>query len=374
MMRGFGILCILFMNITIAALPTDFDYNVMSAVDEVLFVATRVLTEGSSRFIFCMLFGIGFLISSQKETTGYQMRYYRRLFLLFTFGAVNYFVFLWHGDTLMVYSVAGAMLFPVRRWKWEYLALLAVGISAALYTLYFVSLEGVVDARNDMLLGNGEAWEALVGESVRVNALAESIRKADYSSWWSLSLHLLSHKIGVWIVVDVWEAVAVMLVGMALLKQGFFDYRNINNYYYFLPLCLVAMVFNGWVAMEQIQAEHDIYVSYTNMFLSYRLANLMMTVGVLSGVMILVKKGLLRSVRTKLSNIGRMSLTNYLCQSIAFLLIFLWGGLFGKLNIAQLYIVVLVLWVCHIYGSNWWLSRKDIGPFELMWKRLYYLG
>lgn len=71
---------------------------------------------------------------------------------------------------------------------------------------------------------------------------------------------------------------------------------------------------------------------------------------------------------------GRMALSNYLGQSIAFALIFYGYGLrlFGKLDPTSASILGLAFYGIQLGFSVWWLKRYRFGPFEWLWRSITY--
>jgi uncharacterized protein len=63
---------------------------------------------------------------------------------------------------------------------------------------------------------------------------------------------------------------------------------------------------------------------------------------------------------------GKMSLTNYIVQSIATSLIFgPWGlGLFQKLDLWLVFLLAFIIWVTLVKLSNLWLQKFPQGPLE----------
>lgn len=110
--RGIAILCILFANLpTMTGLDpfnqagyTDTDKTIRFLVD--LFIQAKFYT------IFAFLFGVGFYIFMKNtEAKGYHMYklFTRRLCILLVFGLLH-FTFLWYGDILHAYAIAGFIL------------------------------------------------------------------------------------------------------------------------------------------------------------------------------------------------------------------------------------------------------------------------
>ena len=118
--RGFALLGILMMNIMAFAGP-DIEDGLSSERSEIY---TGFWNELSLFFInvffttnfftmFSFLFGLGFYIFlSRAEAKGRKLipLFYRRMFVLLIFGLLHG-IFLWYGDILWTYAVAGTLLF-----------------------------------------------------------------------------------------------------------------------------------------------------------------------------------------------------------------------------------------------------------------------
>ena len=74
----------------------------------------------------------------------------------------------------------------------------------------------------------------------------------------------------------------------------------------------------------------------------------------------------------RISAAGRAAFTNYLGTSILMTSLFYgWGfGLFGSLGRAELWLVVIAMWVVMLAWSKPWLDRFHYGPFEWLWRSL----
>ena len=75
-----------------------------------------------------------------------------------------------------------------------------------------------------------------------------------------------------------------------------------------------------------------------------------------------------------LAPVGRMALTNYLAQTvICTTLMYGHGfGMFGTLDRARLWLVIVPIWVVQIIASKWWMDRYAFGPVEWAWRSLTY--
>jgi uncharacterized protein len=74
--------------------------------------------------------------------------------------------------------------------------------------------------------------------------------------------------------------------------------------------------------------------------------------------------------------VGQMALSNYLLQTVFYLLFFShWAHglqLYGKITLTETYLAVILLFGLQIIFSNWWLRSHRQGPVEYVWKKLSY--
>ncbi len=75
-----------------------------------------------------------------------------------------------------------------------------------------------------------------------------------------------------------------------------------------------------------------------------------------------------------LAAVGRMALTNYLCQTLLHVGLF-YGcglGLYGRLGPVALAGVALAFFPVQVLFSQWWLRRFRFGPVEWVWRSFTY--
>jgi uncharacterized protein len=72
-----------------------------------------------------------------------------------------------------------------------------------------------------------------------------------------------------------------------------------------------------------------------------------------------------------LAQVGRMSLTLYLSQSLICALLFTGYGLgwVGQLTLAQTLGVAAAIYAVQVAGAGWWLTRYSTGPLEALMQR-----
>ena len=120
--RGFAVLGILLMNVVGMGLPSfaylDPTYaGGSTGADLWTWAVNNVLTDGKMRGLFTILFGASTVLIAERAEGGKPgpiETHYRRMFWLFIIGMLHAY-FLWWGDILVCYSVAGLFIFPFRK-------------------------------------------------------------------------------------------------------------------------------------------------------------------------------------------------------------------------------------------------------------------
>lgn len=74
------------------------------------------------------------------------------------------------------------------------------------------------------------------------------------------------------------------------------------------------------------------------------------------------------------ANVGRLSMSNYLLQSIAMTFIFYsYGiGLYGSISYTAGFVLVFAFFIIQILISKWWVARYQYGPVEYIWRWATY--
>ncbi|CAM5720838.1 hypothetical protein LSPH24S_03484 [Lysinibacillus sphaericus] len=70
------------------------------------------------------------------------------------------------------------------------------------------------------------------------------------------------------------------------------------------------------------------------------------------------------------ANVGRLSMSNYLLQSIAMTFIFYsYGlGLYGSISYTAGFVLVFAFFIFQTLLSKWWMTRFQYGPIEYIWR------
>jgi uncharacterized protein len=376
LIRGIAVLGILAINIAGFAGPsvgsdTPWLPHRASPADEATFALSFVLFEGKMRALFSMLFGASMLLfvdradSARRDGEALQLR---RLGWLALFGYLHYVLF-WWGDILFVYAVSGLFALPLRRLPDRVLLALALAI--------FVTWHGwgMIDSLGELLGlvspgGQHQAMAATLNHmqvetaQARLGFAAQIADKLATTPGWPVVMTL--YTIG--------ETLPLMLLGMVLLRSGFFAgvwsrRRLVVMAGPGLALGLAwTLALLGWAWPRQFPA------TVMPDILAYWAApgHLLMALGYLAAIMLWAPQLAATWLGRRLSAAGRMAFTNYLATTMVMTAIFYgWGlGWYGRVAPHWQPLFVLGGWALMLGWSEPWLARFRQGPLEWAWRSL----
>lgn len=389
-LRGIAVMGILLMNIIAFAMPELAYINPLvwggtSTADFIAWAAAFVLVDGKMRGLFSLLFGASMLLVMERARAAgedEQSVHIRRMGWLLVFGLAHYYL-VWYGDILFLYAVTGfvAMVFvhmePRRLYRW----------SIALFVINFIIWAA--------LLGSMIAlkWSALQpgadADTLRSYAdLVASIGIPDAESLASeINLHHGSYSLIVqdkltdgliqpviFLFYSFVETLALMLLGMALMKTGFMTgqwnaarYRRIALRCY--AVGLLATVLLAWWCWS---SGFDAVTTFGATFAWSSPFRPLLVIGHAAIALLLIRRFADTAFVARITAAGRAAFTNYLGTSIVMTAIFYGYGLgmYGKVDRAPVYLFVLGGWIVMLAWSKPWLDRFAYGPFEWLWRSL----
>lgn len=388
--RGFAVCGILLMNIVAMGLPgyayIDPTYwGDEGPLDLTVWQVNYLLADGKMRALFTMLFGASMLLileraAARAEGQGPAETHYRRLFWLFVFGMIHAWFF-WYGDILTSYALAGAIAYPMWRWRKRWLALTAalllvtqLGLNVG-HHLDLSSLRAAAVAPDATAEARAE-FEKTIRAQVPDRAAGERELRGYRGGFVDalnarVPLAVMFQTTLLWLGLP--ELLGFIALGMLLFRTGFFSgYWSRRAYLATIALGYgVAVPLMIPVSRAVMAADWDpVLLPLTDAaglvlrpFVALAHAAL---------VILLVRAGALRWLTSRLEAAGRMAFSNYLGTTlVATTILYGYGfGLFGTLSRAELYLVVLAIWALILGWSKPWLARFDYGPLEWLWRRL----
>jgi uncharacterized protein len=387
--RGFAVLGILLMNIVSMGLPgyayiNPSYWGAEGPLDYAAWAVNYVLTDGKMRALFTMLFGASLVLIAERaaaKRTQPRRVHYRRIFWLFVFGMIHAWGF-WYGDILVQYAAAGAIMFPVWRWRLRGLLILAAAMLTVQLCVNFGHHYDLASARAaasapDATAAAKKAWADRISREVPPRAVAERELKL-YRDGGVVGAFEARRPMTIFfqtliLPLSLPEVFAFMALGMALFRTGFLTGRWSRRAYRWAAAAgyLVAAPLMIPVAHAIAAADWDpVLIPLTD---SAGLAlRPFIALAHMAAVILFAQSGAARWLTVRLAAAGRMAFSNYLGTTlVATTLFYGYGlGLFGALSRAELYLVVLAIWALILLWSKPWLERFAYGPFEWLWRRL----
>lgn len=404
-LRGVAVCGILLMNIPYMGLLGDSGMPAFPArpnLDWIAYTTQNVGFAGSMRGLFTLLFGAGMIVMLRSAPDGPEaatspagQAYLTRCFALLLLGVAQFALFLWPGEILFNYGLAGFVLLLFRRAQPR---LLLTASAAILVTMSIMG--GSVDLERAKVLRDARsadqaraAHQTLTKEqSTALEGRAEILR-AFHPATADLARErarrtafpeVLAWSTEVWVKYNLrdrealwWllESIAFMLLGVALLKARVLTGERSLRFYALLAaggygLGLLIRGARAWASWK-VGFEPDPDVFWWGGFV-YEAGRLPMTLGLVGLVVLLFRAGALGWIAAALKAIGRMALTNYVGQSVITSILFYGLGYVGSFGFAALMGIAALIWVAQGLLSLAWLSRWEMGPFEWLLRSLTY--
>lgn len=340
------------------------------AIDTAVYDSLYFLFSGKSYAMFSLLFGLSFFMQMESQAAkgvDFRGRFLWRLALLFLFGYINGLVYM--GEFFMVYAVLGVFLIPLYKVPTRWLLVLCV--------LLFLQIPAVISFVS--LLSDNVANEPTAAAAY-MDRLFE--RAADVFINGSLMDVLSFNTFDGQSAKCLWvfnnfrylQLLGLFIAGMLIGRQGIYksEEKMVKYSRLFLPYCLafwavfyaVAFLLPVWgVDGFALRVGQTLFKTYGN------LGQMMVY---FCGFTLLYYRYKGQKVLDRIAPVGRMSVTNYMAQSIVGVSLFYgFGGNFAvEFNYLQSFLLGAAFCVIQIAYSNWWIKRFYYGPMEWLWRSL----
>lgn len=373
-LRGFAIVSIMLLhNIE----HFDFYYlpeglpDWMVSLDKGIWDTLFFLFGGKSYAIFALLFGLTFFIQSDnqaKRGRDFRGRFAWRLLLLLLFGIVNSSFY--QGDILTIYAVVGLVLIPVARLEDRTVFWIALFLMLQPYE-WFNLVRGLQNTGVTPADPVSWSWFARTGDHITGNSLVKL---------WIGNLTIGKPAVLLWNWENgrVFQTASLFMFGMLAGRKGLFVPSETSGKFWiktllissiaFIPLFITKSNITNWIGQEVVsRPAATIVTSWSNMAFMLVLV---------SGFVLLFSTVRFHGMLNIFSCYGRMSLSNYVMQSIIGSFIYYgYGlGLYKHTGATYCLLIGLLLAVMQGYFSAWWLRHHRKGPLETMWHKATWVG
>ena len=335
----------------------------LNFADKAIWDGLFFLLGGKAYAVFALLFGFSFFIQENNQSRrgkDFRWRFCWRLILLFVLGNMNAMFFT--AEVLVLYSLVGFILPLTCRMKDRSLFILACFLLIQPLGLYHILRAWADSSYTPPVIPTESLWK-ITYEAQSQGTFLEMLRV----NLWEGQLASLAWA---WDNARFFQTGALFLFGVLIGRRQLF--------------CEQSMPFWGKVLAGSLIAFFPLY-GLGNMlpeFVSHKplLTSLLLVIQSLSkfsfmlilvsGVLFAFYKTKLHPGMMKLAPYGKMSLTNYIMQSMIGSFVFYhWGlGLDKELGVAASFLVGGLLFVVQLAFCRWWMRHHAHGLLEVVWK------
>ncbi|MEK4966166.1 DUF418 domain-containing protein [Cytobacillus sp. FSL R7-0696] len=363
-MRGFALFGILIVNFLSFHSPyTHIDpFNYWDkAGDSTVFPIIDVFFQASFYPLFSLLFGYGVMILKERaELKGvHSPLLLARRFLFLLIIGLCHALFIWHGDILVTYAIAGFALILFIELSGKLLILLGLLI----YIIPNLLLVGVL-------------FLTLFIEpdlSVMMTTSVADIVQVYQSGTW---LEIVRQNIDDWLMNNNLATMPILMISILPLFFIGAGLRKLQVVEKLEQRRMTAFVLMIVFLTTGYLIKLLPYFISTNLAMQYIqdiFGGPLVAVGYSLLILVLVNSKI-GMITKPLQIIGRLSMTNYLMQSIvATCLFYSYGfGLYGNVSLLTGTMIAIILYVCQIVLSMIWMKYFVYGPFEWCWRWFTY--
>ena len=338
-----------------------------TAVDQNIWDGTFFLLAGKMYAIFAMLFGLSFFIQHDNQAqkgADFRLRFAWRMVLLLMFGLFD--LLFYNGDILFIYGLCGFLVIPFIRASNKVILAVAIFLMLQPVELIYTVMAAFDPSTSALDLGSEGHYHAI-------------FNPCGYGSWFDVAEGGITHGLPaniLWAIENgrMTQTVCFFLFGIYLGRKRLF-YNEDNNIAIWKKIFFFATVgFAVLAPLYKILPEHAngpcMAKSLEAMFNMWK--NVCMMLMIISGVTLAYYNTCAKKWLIKIAPYGKMSLTNYLGQSIIGALLFYnWGfGLWDDCVHSTSFIMGIGVIILQFIFCTWWMKHHKRGPFEQLWYNL----
>lgn len=372
-LRGFAVMGITLLHFierfSLNSFPEETSKFLMFT-DTIIWDSSFFFFSGKAYCIFALLFGFSFFIqdNSQKEKgKDFRGRFAWRLVLLFFIACINSTLF--PGEILVLYALLGYVMIAVCRFSTRTIAIIAV-----ILLLQPIEWGQIIYALiNPEYLGNAQ-FDAPYWEMVNIAQKEGSFLEMCKTAIWTGNIANMG-----WMLLHgrVTQTAGLFMIGMIIGRKKAFLYSEENIKMWIKVLIVaVAAFFPLYGLMNTLPEFIGREALLTpSVLLLKSVSNVALTAIMFSGIILLYYLTKFGKVLHLLAPYGRLSLTNYLSQSLfGGLLFYHWGlGLYQYTGITVCFLMGIGMFLFQFFFSRWWLRSHRQGPFEWLWKKATWI-
>lgn len=342
-----------------------------TAVDRAVWDTLFFLLAGKMYAIFALLFGLSLYIQHDNQAqrgVDFRPRFVWRMVLLMMFGLVD--LCFYNGDILFLYAVCGLVVLSLVRLSSRALRWIAAVLLLQPVELVYMILGLSDESLRPLSLGSGAHFAAIMPAQIDgslIDVAAAGIEHGLPCNFlWAIEHGRMTQTLLLF--------VAGILTGRSRLFYDEGD--NLRKWRVILVSSAAAFALLYPLSERLPEVIGNVCVAHSARVMLSMWRNLSMMFIIVSGVVLLFYLTRARRVLMAIAPYGRMSLTNYIGQSvIGGMLFYGWGfGLYRYSGHTMSLLLGMAVVVLQCMFCRWWLAHHKRGLLEQLWHRATWIG
>lgn len=374
-LRGLAVMGIIILHsiehFNFYSFPDSVPFEWMKFTDKAIWNGLFFAFSGKAYAVFALLFGFSFYIqdnNQQRRGKDFRLRFLWRLVILFVIGQLNASFFT--GEILTMYAMLGVILPLLCRCNDRTVVIIAI-----LFILQPMDWFKLIYAlcQPDYVAGPGMAghYFGIAFDVQKNGTYLETVRMNLWEGQIASLTWALEHG-------RIMQTYGLFLFGMLIGRRQLFLYSKEHEQFWlkalgisllcFFPLYGLNNMLPGYIERAAVLVPIQLILS--------SLSNLSFMVLLVCGLLLTFYRVKYRRLLMRFTSYGKMSMTNYIGQSvIGSILFYHWGFELGRyLGITYSFFFGILFVLVQMAFCSWWMKHHKHGPFEGLWKRLTWIG
>lgn len=372
-LRGFAVMAIILVHnlehFIFPVYPTD-SPGWLNTIDQGILNSIFTLFAGKAYAIFALLFGFTFYIQTnnqKKQDKDFGYRFLWRLVLLVGFATLNA-AFFPAGDVLLLFAVIGLVLFVTRNWSDK--AILITAVICLLQPIewyhYIANLVNPAHQLPDLKVGEmyaevaeytkaGNFWDFILG-NITLGQKASLL--------WAVNAGRF------------FQTAGLFLLGFYIGRKELFTSSERNLRFWIKTLIVSAITFAPLYTLKELIMQGTAVVQQSVGTVFDMWQKLAFTLVLVASFILLYQSKKFSNAIGSLRFYGKMSLTNYITQSILGAIIYFPIGLYlaPYCGYTISLLIGVFTFLLQVKFCQWWLSGHKQGPLEYIWHKWTWIG
>lgn len=342
----------------------------LNVLDQGIFNGIFSLFAGKAYAIFALLFGLTFYIQAHNQKNqgkDFGYRFLWRMVLLVGFATLNA-AFFPAGDVLLLFAVVSLVLFFTRNWSDK-----AIIITSVIFLLQPVEWYHYIA---NLIHPAHQLPDLKVGE---MYAEVAAYTKAGNFGEFLLGNITLGQKASLFWAINAGrflQTAGLFLLGFYIGRKQLFVSSEQHLRIWVKILIVSAVSFAPLYTLKELIMKNDAIVQQTAGTAFDMWQKLAFTLVLIASFVILYQNKTFSKRVGNLRFYGKMSLTNYITQSIIGAIIYFPFGLYlaPYCGYTASLLIGLFTFFLQVLFCKWWLGRHKQGPLEYIWHKWTWIG